>query len=266
MAEKLIIAKTAEEAVRAKTKENIYMAGGTEVMRLGSAVKGDSYVSIRKVPYQHEIKSEGGSVIIGAACSSQDLVDSEIVPDYLKEAALFMASRTRRNMSTIGGNISVARDDSFLLPTLIVADANLKLKDRDSEVIVPVTEYISDKDKYSDKLITEVIVPSDGISVKSVRSSNTAQSHARLTAALALKDGKYKAAAAIKKSGIYKFAKLTQAMEAGSPSEDDIVELVKADSSIKLEDDLLYGGADYRRYLIGIHFALMYEELKGGRA
>ena len=266
MADKLIIAKTAEEAVRAKTKDNIYLAGGTEVMRLGSEVKGDSFVSLRKVPYLHEIRAEGGSVIIGAGCTFQEIVESDIVPDYLKEAALFMASRTKRNMATIGGNIALSRDDSYLLPVLIVVDAMLKLKDAKSEEDVSVIEYISASDKFDGKLITEVCVPKSDISVKSVRSSNTAQSHARLTAALALKDGKYTAAAAVKNSGIYKFAKLTQAMENENPTEDDIVALVKADGSIKLEDDLLYGGADYRRYLIGIHFALMYEELKGGRA
>ena len=51
-------------------------------------------------------------------------------------------------------------------------------------------------------------------------------------------------------------------------TEDEIVELVKNDSSIKLEDDLLYGSADYRRYLLGITLALMYAGLdkKGGAA
>lgn len=266
MAEKLIIAQTAEEAVRAKKGKSIYLAGGTEVMRLGSGVEGDAYVSVRRIPYMHEIEVEDGIIRIGAACTFQEMIESNIVPDYLKEAALFMASRTRRNMATIGGNIAVARDDSFLLPTLIAAGAELVLKTVEAEEKVSVSDYISHSDDYKKRLILSVCVPADGIRVKSSRSANTAQSHARLTAALSEKDGKYTAVAAVKNSGLYILGKLSNELSSSDPGEEEIIALVKATDSIKLEDDLLYGSADYRRYLIGITFALMYEELKGGRA
>ena len=266
MADKLIIARTAEEAVRAKNKSNVYMAGGTEVMRLGSAVEADAFVSVRKVPYMREIASEDGKVRIGAACTFQELVDNKNVPAYLKEAALFLASRTRRNMSTIGGNIAVARDDSFLLPTLIAAGAELVLKDVDSEETISAAEYVANADKYKGKLILSVSVPAKGVNVKSSRSANTAQSHARLTAALSERDGRYTAVAAVKNSGIYILGKLSSALSDSDPDEEEIIEIAKANDNIKLEDDLLYGGADYRRYLIGITFALMYEEMKGGRS
>ena len=266
MADKLIVAKSAEEAVRSKTKENVYLGGGTEIMRLGSAVDADSFVSVRKVPYMHEIAAEGGSLRIGAACTFQEIIESSDTPDYLKEAAHFMASRTRRNMATIGGNIAVARDDSFLLPTLIAAGAELIVKDANSEDRISVAEYISKPDEHKGKLILCVYVPIDGIEVKSSRSANTAQSHARLTAALSNKDGKYTAVAAIKNSGLYMLGNISNAFTTSDPTEDEIVEMAKANESIKLEDDLLYGSADYRRYLVGITFALLYEEMKGGRA
>ena len=266
MAEKLIVAKTAEEAIRCKTKDNVYLAGGTEIMRLGSSVEADSFVSLRKIESLHEITPEDGRVRIGAACSFQDLIESDAVPTYLKEAAEFMASRTRRNMATIGGNIKVARDDSFLLPTMIAVDAKLVLKDINGESEVSIVDYMSKISEHRDKLITAVCVPTEGISVKSVRSANTAQSHARLTASLALRDGVYTAAAVVKNSGIYRFGQLSTLLSEKDPTEDEIVELFKTDDGISLKDDLLYGGADYRRYLIGITFALMYEELKGGRS
>ena len=266
MADKLIIAKTAEEAVRAKVFDNVYLAGGTEVMRLGSSVNSDAFVSVRKIPYMHDIALENDIVRIGAACTFQEILENSIVPAYLREAAQFMASRTRRNMATIGGNIAVARDDSFLLPTLIAAGAELVLKDVKSEEQVSVADYIAKSEEYKSKLILSVCVPRDGIKVKSCRSANTAQSHARLTAALSEKDGKYTAVAAVKNSGLYILGNLSKAFSSSDPSEDEIVEIAKKNESIKLEDDLLYGGADYRRYLIGITFALMYEELKGGRA
>lgn len=266
MAEKLILAQTAEEAVRAKTTKNIYLGGGTELMRLGTNIEGNAYVSVKRIPYMHEIADENGSIRIGAACTFQEIIDSEIVPDYLKDAALFMASRTRRNMATIGGNIAVAGDDSFLLPTLIAAGSELVLKNVESENRISVSDYISKIDEYKDMLILSIYVPSKGINVRSSRSANTAQSHARLTASLSEKDGKYTAVAAVKNSGLYILGNLSNELSSSDPGEDEIVALAKSTDSIKLEDDLLYGSADYRRYLIGITFALMYEELKGGRA
>lgn len=270
MAEKLIIAGSAKEAAAAKTGSNAYMAGGTEVMRLGSSVKAGTFVSVRKAKDMKKIGASKTKVTIGAACTFQELLDSDKTPDYLKEALLFMASRTRRNMATIGGNIALRRDDSFLIPTLIAAGAKMSLMDKKgAESKVSVAEYVFDTKKYKGLLITKIEVPTEGVCLKSVRNSNTAQSHARLTAALALKNGKYTAVAAVKNSGLYVLDDLAAVMNKDDTlSEDDIVGLIKSKKDIKLKDDLLYGGAAYRRYLIGITFALMYAELngKGGRA
>ena len=264
MAEKLIIAQSAEEAVKAKTSENVFVAGGTEVMRLGTSVDSDAYVSVRRIPAMHQVRSSDTTVSIGAACTFQELLDSPEVPAYLKEALQFMASRTRRNMATIGGNIAVCRDDSFIVPTLLAAGAEICLMDSSGETkVVGLESYIAGKSQYANSLITNILIPVSA-AVKSVRSSNTAQSHARLTASLGLKDGKYYAIAAVKNYGLVKLGTLMSKFNQGSElSEDEIIELVKSDAKIALKDDLLYGGADYRKYLIGITFAQMYEELKG---
>ena len=270
MAEKLIIAGSAKDATMAKTGSNVYLAGGTEVMRLGSSVKSKAFVSVRKAKDMHKISATKTKFTFGAACTFQELLDCDKTPDYLKEALLFMASRTRRNMATVAGNIALRRDDSFMIPTLIAAGAELALMNKKGEESkVSVCDYVFDKKKYKDLLITKIAVPADGVAVKSVRNTNTAQSHARLTAALSLKKGKYTAIVAVKNSGLYVLDDLAALMNKEAKlSEDDIVEFIKSKKDIKLKDDLLYGGADYRRYLIGITFALMYKELngKGGRA
>ena len=270
MAENLLIANTAEEAVNCKTAGNVYLAGGTEIMRLNSYVDADSYVSIRKISQMRKVTPSVGSVDIGAACTFQEIIDAGSAPDYLKEALHFNASRTRRNMATIGGNIAICRDDSYLVPTLMAAGAELDLLNTNGEIErVTVEGYISGKDKYADSLITNIRLSTGGITVKSSRSANTAQSHARLTASLGFKDGEYSAYAAVKKLGIVKMGTLMKEMNSDKTlSEDEIVEIVKNDAGIALEDDLLYGGADYRKYLIGITFALLYEGInnEGGRA
>lgn len=265
MAEKLIIAGSAKDAAKAKTGSNVYLAGGTEVMRLGSSVNGKAFVSVRKARDMHKISATKTKFTFGAACTFQELLGCDKTPDYLKEALLFMASRTRRNMATVGGNIVLRRDDSFLIPTLIAAGAEIHLMDKKGEETkVAICDYVFDAKKYKDYLITKIAVPADGAAVKSVRNTNTAQSHARLTVALSLKNGKYKAVAAVKNSGLYVLDDLAAVMNKEAKlSEDDIVEFIKGKKEIKLKDDLLYGGADYRRYLIGISFALMYKELNG---
>lgn len=265
MADKLIIAGTPAEAVASKNAQNIYMAGGTEVMRLGSLVSADSYVSIRRIPEMTGIEADGDTIRAGAACTFQQLADCELVPGYMKESLRFMASRTRRNMATIGGNIAIRRDDSFLIPTLIAASARVSLLGQNGSCEVSVKDYVFDKDKYEGLLITAVCFPAKDILVRSYRSANTAQSHARLTASLSLAGGRYTACAAVKNSGIYMLDDLAAELSGRRMSEDEIVTFVKNKADIHLDDDLLYGSADYRRYLTGISFALMYEELNADK-
>lgn len=264
MAERLIIAHTPQEAVQAKSGDNAYLAGGTEAMRLGSEFACDAYVSLRRTEALREVKRSSGKLEIGASCTFQELMDSADIPAYLKEALQFMASRTRRNMATIGGNVAVCRDDSFLVPTLLAASASVRLMNKDgSKEEVGLEQYIAGRDKYKDCLILSINLP-DGAIVKSARSANTAQSHARLTAALGKKDGKYMAYAAIKNYGLVKLGGIAEKMSsADNLSEDEITDYLKNDAKIALKDDLLYGGADYRKYLLGITFAQMYQELKG---
>ena len=67
---------------------------------------------------------------------------------------------------------------------------------------ITLEEYISGRDKYSSHLIVSIKLPAEGVDVRSVRSANTAQSHARLTAALGCRDGKFSAYAAMKNYGL----------------------------------------------------------------
>ena len=258
MADKLTIAHSTGEAARIRTRDNAYLAGGTEVMRLGSEFARDAYVSIRRLEGLRFVRKSEGKIEIGAACTFQELIEDPDIPAYLKEALAFMASRTRRNMATIGGNVAVCRDDSFLVPTLLAASAELTLMDNnENKEDVSLEAYISGRD------IVSINLP-DGVIVKSVRSANTAQSHARLTAALGRKDGRYLAYAAIKNYGLVKLGGITDKMSSSEDlSEEEITDYIKNDDKIALTDDLLYGGADYRKYLLGISFADMYAAIKG---
>lgn len=265
MADKLTIARTTGEAARAGNKDNTYLAGGTELLHLGSELARDSYISIRRLEGLRFVRKSQDAIEIGAACTFQELIENPDIPAYLKEALGFMASRTRRNMATIGGNVAACRDDSFLVPTLLAASAELTLLDNnENKEEISLEEYISGKSDYSAHLIISIKLPAEGVEVRSARSANTAQSHARLTAALGRKDERYSAYAAIKNYGLVKFGVITDKMSSpGSLSEEEIVDYIKNDEKIALTDDLLYGSADYRKYLLGIFFADMYADITG---
>ncbi len=270
---KLFIAGSAEEAVNAKDFESVYLAGGTEINRLGSSVSGNSYISIRRTPSLHGIIETDGTVTIGSACTFQELVDSDLTPAYLKEALLFLASRTRRNMSTIGGNIALCRDDSFVIPTLIAADATLELLTKEGSSSVTIKDYVSSKangcsesksksDIPEDALIVNIKVPAHA-NVVSKRYANTAQSHARLTVAMGLIDGKFSPACAIKNNGIHIMNVIGSALDSNQyMSEEELIDMVKGCDGLKLEDDLIYGGAEYRKYLLGVTISMLRDQIQ----
>ena len=132
MATKLFIAKSPEEAINSKTADTAFLAGGTEVNRLGSTVAADTLISLKRCSGLNDIRTDSGYVTIGSMCTFQDLIESDKVPEYLKEAAHFMASRTKRNMATIGGNIAALRSDSYIIPTLMAVGAVLETVSKDS--------------------------------------------------------------------------------------------------------------------------------------
>jgi putative selenate reductase FAD-binding subunit len=69
------------------------------------------------------IERSGGGIRIGAGLCFQDLVDSDLVPQALRQAALGMANRNVRNRATLGGNIGADRSCSSLLPFFLAAEA-----------------------------------------------------------------------------------------------------------------------------------------------
>lgn len=273
MAENLIIATTPEEAFKAFNASASYMAGGTEVNRLGSSVEGETLISIRRIPALKTVEAADGRIRIGACCTFQELEDNELIPDYLKEALLFMASRTRRNMATIGGNIALCRDDSFLIPTLTAAGAELELLSEEGISIVTLGDYISSAASGCSSeepaavprtaLITRILLPAEAV-VVSKRHANTAHSHARLTVALGYADGSYTAACAIKNGGIHQMKVISAALNSDPDmSEEAILKMVRGCDGLSLEDDLLYGSADYRKYLLGVTVSMLRYELQG---
>ena len=128
MSRELCAAASASEAVIMRDDSSAYLAGGTELLRSGTERSADRLIMLKNIP---DLKGVAGGtqqvVRIGSMTTFQEALGSELVPVYLKEALRYMASRTKRNMATIGGNVALMRDDSYLAATLIAAHAKLEL-------------------------------------------------------------------------------------------------------------------------------------------
>ena len=263
MATKLLMAKSPEEAAVSKTASAAFVAGGTEVNRLGSdiAEKAETLISLKKCSGLDGIEEDAGYVTIGAMCTFQDLVESGKVPGWLKEAALFMASRTKRNMATIGGNIAAKRSDSYLIPALSAAGAVLELLGSDAKTErIGIAEYLDGA--YDGKLITSVTVPKD-IKLISKRYANTAQSHAVLTMSAALDESGVCMNGAVKNVGLLHFCDLEKAFNDDPEiSEDKIIEMVRTCTGLETADDM-FGSDAYKRYLIAVTAFDLFKQLKG---
>ncbi|MBQ6388253.1 MAG: FAD binding domain-containing protein [Mogibacterium sp.] len=256
------MAKSPEEAVNNKTATAAFLAGGTEVNRLGSdiAVKADMLISLKKCSGLSDITEADGYITIGSMCTFQDLIESDTVPCYLKEAAHFMASRTKRNMATIGGNIASLRSDSYLIPTLMAVGAVLEMEGNNGSCRIGIAEYVDRSE--ADALITSVTVPKE-IKVISRRFANTAQSHAVLTMSAALTEEGIWLDGAVKNVGLLHFCDLEKAFrEDPDISEEAIIEMVRVCTGLHTADDM-FGSDTYKRYLIAVTAYDLHKRLVG---
>lgn len=247
MAKNFVIAKTAKEAFLLLNEGKAILAGGTEVNRLGSSVVSDTLVSISKIEGLDKIEKctldnyEGNFVKIGCMCTFQKAIDSNLVPSYFKDACLFMSSRTKRNMATVGGNVACLRDDSYLWATLIACQAKLEIINNSRTKVIEVVAFLANKEKYAKAFILSVIISARKLNIISKRYANTASSHAYITMSAAKYGKEYCYGLCLKNSGIYV-----------ANNEFDI-------SSVKVTDDM-FGSKEYKRYLLEVTA----HDLKGG--
>ena len=179
-----------KEAVR---KDGLFLAGGTEILRLNTGVDENADLIDILPLLDKEIREEGDDVIIGSGVTFSDLLSSDIVPEYVKKAALYMCSAELRNQATIGGNLASWRDDSYLIPSLAAASARLLVLEKDGKLKnLGIEEYAN-----CHSLIISITLNRKE-SVSSFRESLTSHSHAAITAAFGTNE-----CYALKGSGIF---------------------------------------------------------------
>lgn len=293
MSRELCAAASASEAVIMRDASSAYLAGGTELLRSGTERSADRLIMLKNIP---ELKGVSGetpeAVRIGSMTTFQEALGSDLVPAYLKEALRYMASRTKRDMATIGGNVALMRDDSYLAATLIAAHAKLELlhwakpdsgesvQDRSgcpdkngsdleeaSQVrgdqpvreAICIRRYLQHREEYQKDLITAIMVRTD-ICVVSKRYANTAESHSYLTAAMGYADGRFRVGVSVKNAGVF-FPKEFSDSLGEDENAETFERFANSWAGLDIPDDL-YGSTAYKRYLLGVTLENLYRSLK----
>ena len=267
MADKFVIAASAAEAASLKDGNSAFLAGGTEINRLGSCVDAGTLISIGRIAELDGVSVLDDCVRIGAMCTFQDIVENKDVPLFIKDACLFMGSRTKRNMATIGGNVALGRTDSYLCATLLACHAGIILMDgKGTSVRRCVKGYLENRAEYADMLIEAILIPADAAAV-SKRYSNTVQSHAVLTVSAGISEGLLRIAVAAKDTYLGLLPDISTAIaESEKPLSDEaLLDMVKACPVLDFRQDM-FGSPEYKRYLLAVTIADLVARIRGGEA
>ncbi len=223
--------QTPAEAVQlryANPDTTAYLAGGTDDLRLGGAAEGKELIDINALGFD-TIEEKNGKIYIGSRVTLQKLIESDLVPAFIKEAAKFCASFVKRNSATVGGNLALRRDDSYLAAALCAAEAKLIALGAKGEKEESVCDYL----KGSCKCLLEYIVLEKDRNGWVRRFGNTVSSHATLIAA--------------ESNGVYALSVKGSALACGNTPE--------LYETMEFCDDLA-GSAEYKKYLAKTVFSL----------
>ncbi len=276
MIQNYLIATDTEDALnlRRTHAKSVFYAGGTEINRLHSTVEAETAISLAKLGLD-TITDEGAYIRIGSMVTLQALVESPLVPQWLKDAALFCGSFTRRNMATLGGNLALMSDHSYLAPALLasrcrVLTANLTEQGVYSEDNVPIREYHAYHQQFAGTLLLAVSISKDARFVRSLRFANSSQNRASVTVGFgATKDSEQvvdhvRVFAAVHGSAVQRLNGVENAIENGElTTAEDVMLAVR--QAVQAFDDFI-GSSDYKRYIASEGMRQLFEAFQKGDA
>jgi len=134
--------KTVTEAVRAGSVPGAAWLGGGTWLNSGQAGNVTTLVSLEHLGLD-SIHSDQGRCTVGAAATFQAIADNVHLPAGLRDAVRLTASRTLRNMVTLGGELGRNPPDSAVIPLLIALDAEVALAGRKKPL--PIRSLLTEK-------------------------------------------------------------------------------------------------------------------------
>ena len=170
-----------KEALQMKkdNKNSFYLGGGTKLNHGGENFGAEMYISLEALELKG-INKENNKVKIGSMETLQKMIDSPIVPDFLKQSALGESNRNIRNASTIGGAIGAAKSWSTLLTGLMALESEVETAE---DGLISVNDYVKDK---KSSLILNVLIPEIHSAMYQNNQRKTANSRPEVCAAVSV--------------------------------------------------------------------------------
>ena len=157
--------------------EAVYLAGGTEVNN-ALASRPTALIDLAGLGLDR-VKCSADGITIGAGVTFQMLLEHPDIPGYIKAAVGQMANRNIRNRATVGGHLGNNRACADLIPTLLAAQATVKLADRQ----VAVDQFLAG----TPGLILSVFIPASDRSFGLCHMTRTASDISIIATSVSLK-------------------------------------------------------------------------------
>lgn len=147
---------TLEQAISLfKIEGTTVLGGGTSLVAAG----GPSVVVDLQDLGLDAISLDADRLAIGAMVRLRDFVESDLVPQMLRELARREAPNTIRNAATIGGTVATADPESELVAGLLVYEAIVTITGAEGETTVGLDDYLATRPR---GIITGVSVTTGG--------------------------------------------------------------------------------------------------------
>src|ERR1039458_10127018 len=151
-----------EGALACLAHENAVLVGGGTKPKAAASQGPVEVVDLQdlRLDQIHELDREAGA--IGATVTLQQLADSAVVPDIVREAARREQPSTLRNQATVGGCVMTGDFDSELLATLLVHDAVASITGPAGTAELTLQQLLADLPRCTGGILTAVTISTGG--------------------------------------------------------------------------------------------------------
>ena len=157
------------EALNIRKETNaIPYAGGTDLMVKNKSWGGALPRHTKDILYIGDLEElkginiEHDKIIIGAATKLASIVNSRLIPDYLRQPVRSIGSPAIRNLGTLGGNICNASPAGDSLPSLYALNAEMEISSAEGKRIIGISDFITGPGKTilkENEILTKVLIP-----------------------------------------------------------------------------------------------------------
>lgn len=235
------------ELMHAHSPHAVWFNGGSKLNAAPTRTDKTVAIALSDLPCT-DIRCEGEALYLGAMCKLQALIEHELTPAALKEAAGFVYSRHIRHQATLGGEIAAKQDEAVLLPALLAMHAELILADGQQ---VSLEAYLDNPGA----LILEVVLPQRTIHCHTRSVRRSAGGLAVITAAVSLSaDGNVEMLLdGMNQLGECQARPVSLRDVAGQALEGEALERAVAEAISPVAD--IRGSIEYKRYIAGVVMA-----------